>query len=78
MPTNFLRITSAMRLSPSKDRGTARSRRVTRLCAPFKDGKPEGSDENFLVGFWASGERRAGVWPPGCACAGQGRRAAGC
>lgn len=29
---------------------------------PFKDGKPEGFYENFLVGFWASGERRAEVW----------------
>jgi glucose/arabinose dehydrogenase len=29
---------------------------------PFKDGKPEGFYENFVVGFWASGERRAEVW----------------
>jgi glucose/arabinose dehydrogenase len=29
---------------------------------PFKDGKPEGFYENFAVGFWASGERRAEVW----------------
>ena len=29
---------------------------------PFKDGKPQGFYENFLVGFWASGERRAEVW----------------
>ena len=29
---------------------------------PFKDGKPEGYYENFLTGFWASGERRAEVW----------------
>jgi glucose/arabinose dehydrogenase len=29
---------------------------------PFKDGKPEGYYENFMVGFWASGERRAEVW----------------
>jgi glucose/arabinose dehydrogenase len=29
---------------------------------PFKDGKPEGFYENFLVAFWASGERRAEVW----------------
>ncbi len=29
---------------------------------PFKDGKPEGSYENFATGFWASGERRADVW----------------
>jgi glucose/arabinose dehydrogenase len=29
---------------------------------PFKDGRPEGSYENFATGFWASGERRAEVW----------------
>lgn len=29
---------------------------------PFKDGKPEGFYENFLAGFWASGERRAEVY----------------
>jgi len=29
---------------------------------PFRDGKPEGYYENFMTGFWASGERRAEVW----------------
>jgi glucose/arabinose dehydrogenase len=29
---------------------------------PFKDGRPEGTYENFVTGFWASGERRAEVW----------------
>jgi glucose/arabinose dehydrogenase len=29
---------------------------------PFKDGKPEGYYENFVTGFWISGERRAEVW----------------
>jgi len=29
---------------------------------PFKDGRPEGSYENFAVGFWASGTSRAEVW----------------
>ena len=29
---------------------------------PVKDGSPEGYYENFMVGFWASGERRAEVW----------------
>lgn len=29
---------------------------------PFKDGRPEGSYENFITGFWASGEARAEVW----------------
>lgn len=29
---------------------------------PFKDGRPEGSYENFMTGFWVSGHRRAEVW----------------
>jgi glucose/arabinose dehydrogenase len=29
---------------------------------PFKDGKPEGTYENFATGFWISGEQRAEVW----------------
>lgn len=29
---------------------------------PFKDGKPEGTYENFATGFWAAGEHRAEVW----------------
>jgi glucose/arabinose dehydrogenase len=29
---------------------------------PFKDGRPEGSYENFVTGFWTSGTRRAEVW----------------
>jgi glucose/arabinose dehydrogenase len=29
---------------------------------PFRDGRPEGYYENFVTGFWASGERRAEVW----------------
>jgi glucose/arabinose dehydrogenase len=28
----------------------------------FKDGKPEGSYENFVTGFWVSGQHRAEVW----------------
>ena len=32
------------------------------VCVPFKDGKPEGYYENFVTGFWISGERRAEVW----------------
>jgi glucose/arabinose dehydrogenase len=32
------------------------------VCVPFKDGKPEGFYENFVTGFWASGEARAEVW----------------
>ena len=28
----------------------------------FKDGKPDGSYENFVIGFWVSGEHRAEVW----------------
>jgi glucose/arabinose dehydrogenase len=29
---------------------------------PFKDGRPEGGYENFAVGFWTSGVKRAEVW----------------
>jgi glucose/arabinose dehydrogenase len=29
---------------------------------PFKDGRPEGSYENFVTGFWVSGRDRAEVW----------------
>jgi glucose/arabinose dehydrogenase len=28
----------------------------------FKDGRPEGSYENFVTGFWISGQHRAEVW----------------
>jgi glucose/arabinose dehydrogenase len=28
----------------------------------FKDGKPQGSYENFVTGFWVSGKDRAEVW----------------
>jgi glucose/arabinose dehydrogenase len=28
----------------------------------FKDGRPEGSYENFMTGFWVSGQHRAEVW----------------
>ena len=29
---------------------------------PFKNGRPEGYYENFVTGFWLSGEQRAEVW----------------
>ena len=29
---------------------------------PFKDGKPQGSYQNFVTGFWVSGMQRAEVW----------------
>jgi glucose/arabinose dehydrogenase len=29
---------------------------------PFKDGRPDGSYENFVTGFWVSGRERAEVW----------------
>jgi glucose/arabinose dehydrogenase len=28
----------------------------------FKDGRPDGSYENFVTGFWVSGQHRAEVW----------------
>ena len=32
------------------------------VYVPFKDGRPEGSYENFMTGFWVSGQKRAEVW----------------
>jgi glucose/arabinose dehydrogenase len=29
---------------------------------PFKDGKPQGFYQNFVTGFWVSGQSRAEVW----------------
>jgi glucose/arabinose dehydrogenase len=31
----------------------------------LKDGKPEGSYEHLVMGFWVSGQHRAEVWGPG-------------
>jgi glucose/arabinose dehydrogenase len=32
------------------------------VFVPFKNGKPDGSYENFVTGFWTSGKDRAEVW----------------
>jgi glucose/arabinose dehydrogenase len=32
------------------------------VFVPFQDGRPQGSYENFAVGFWVSGMERAEVW----------------
>jgi glucose/arabinose dehydrogenase len=32
------------------------------VFVPFQDGRPQGSYENFAVGFWVSGVQRAEVW----------------
>jgi glucose/arabinose dehydrogenase len=32
------------------------------VYVPFKDGRPDGSYQNFLTGFWVSGAERAEVW----------------
>ena len=29
---------------------------------PFEDGEPAGGYENFMTGFWASGDDKAEVW----------------
>jgi hypothetical protein len=34
----------------------------TVVRVPFQDGKPAGDYENFMIGFWAAGERHAEVW----------------
>ena len=44
---------------------------------PFKDGKPQGYYQNFVTGFWVSGQHRAEVWGrPARAGSHQGRRVA--
>jgi glucose/arabinose dehydrogenase len=47
-------------LKGSWNRSVPTGYKVVRV--PFKDGKPVGYYENFMTGFWASGERRAEVW----------------
>jgi glucose/arabinose dehydrogenase len=47
-------------LKGSWNRSVPTGYKVVRV--PFKDGRPEGSYENFVTGFWASGEQRAEVW----------------
>lgn len=44
------------------------------VYVPFADGRPKGGYEDFLVGFWAGGERIAKVWgrPAGVAVAKDG------
>jgi glucose/arabinose dehydrogenase len=44
------------------------------VFVPFRDRRPIGYYENFAVGFWAAGERRAQVWgrPAGLAIAADG------
>ena len=47
-------------LKGSWNRSAPTGYKVVRV--PFTDGKPVGYYENFMTGFWASGERRAEVW----------------
>jgi glucose/arabinose dehydrogenase len=47
-------------LKGSWNRSVPTGYKVVRV--PFKDGKPVGYYENFITGFWASGEQRAEVW----------------
>jgi glucose/arabinose dehydrogenase len=47
-------------LKGSWNRSVPTGYKVVRV--PFKDGKPVGYYENFMTGFWASGEQRAEVW----------------
>ena len=49
-----------MALKGSWNRSEPTGYKVVRV--PFRDGWPEGYYENFVTGFWASGERRAEVW----------------
>ncbi|MEO8756929.1 MAG: PQQ-dependent sugar dehydrogenase [Devosia sp.] len=47
-------------LHGSWNAGTPRGYKLVRVH--FKDGKPDGSYENFLTGFWVSGTSPAEVW----------------
>jgi glucose/arabinose dehydrogenase len=47
-------------LKGSWNRSAPTGYKVVRV--PFQDGRPVGYYENFMTGFWASGERRAEVW----------------
>jgi glucose/arabinose dehydrogenase len=47
-------------LKGSWNRSVPTGYKVVRV--PFKDGRPEGSYENFATGFWSSGAARAEVW----------------
>jgi glucose/arabinose dehydrogenase len=47
-------------LKGSWNRSTPTGYKVVRV--PFKDGRPVGSYENFMTGFWVSGRQRAEVW----------------
>jgi glucose/arabinose dehydrogenase len=58
-PTAY-RGSAFVALKGSWNRSVPTGYKVVRV--PFRDGKPEGSYENFATGFWASGERRAEVW----------------
>jgi glucose/arabinose dehydrogenase len=44
------------------------------VYVPFENGKPKGSYESFMTGFWTGGESQARVWgrPVGLALAGDG------
>ena len=47
-------------LKGSWNRSTPTGYKVVRV--PFKNGRPVGSYENFVTGFWVSGRQRAEVW----------------
>jgi glucose/arabinose dehydrogenase len=47
-------------LKGSWNRSAPTGYKVVRV--PFKDGRPAGSYENFMTGFWVSGRERAEVW----------------
>lgn len=47
-------------LKGSWNRSAPTGYKVVRV--PFKDGRPVGSYENFMTGFWVSGRERAEVW----------------
>jgi glucose/arabinose dehydrogenase len=55
-----MRGSAFVALKGSWNRSEPTGYKVVRV--PFQDGKPADYYENFMTGFWASGERRAEVW----------------
>ena len=58
-PTEY-RGDAFVALKGSWNRSEPTGYKVVRV--PFKDGKPQGFYQNFVTGFWVSGQNRAEVW----------------
>ena len=47
---------------PQRNWNAASPRGYKLVLVPFKDGRPDGTYENFMTGFWVSGTAPAEVW----------------